>query len=84
MGYIDYMLAQSSHQTTMPCSAQGINCLNQILEEIDDWGHRRKVADGSWVFPLTYGHTLLDQGLNRSPPYALVESCPHLFHIGVP
>ena len=30
------MITQSSHQTIMPYSTQGINCLNQLLEEIND------------------------------------------------
>ena len=28
-------LAQSSNQTAMPCSAQGINCLNLLVVEFD-------------------------------------------------
>ena len=30
------MLAQTHNHTAMPYSAQGINCLNQLLEENDD------------------------------------------------
>ena len=29
-------LSRISHETVMPYFAQGINCLNQLLEEIDD------------------------------------------------
>ena len=54
-------ISQSSHHTAMHCSSQGINFLNQLLEEIDDGGQRTKVVEGSWVSPLTSGHTLLAQ-----------------------
>ena len=29
-------LAQTHKQTAMPCFAEGINCLNQIMEEMND------------------------------------------------
>ena len=41
---------------------QGINYLNQILEEINDWVNKtKKVVDSFMVLPLTFGFTPLAQ-----------------------
>ena len=57
-----YKFSQTNNQTTMPCSAQGINCLNQILEEINDLEHRTKGSRGFigflidiWSHPIGSG-----------------------------
>ena len=47
----------------IPLHSQGINYLNQFLEELNDWIHNPKwVVGGLWVFSLTHGLTPLAQG----------------------
>ena len=58
--------------TAIPLHSQCINCLNQLLEELNDWVHRTKwVVESLWVLSLTFGFTPLDKGLNNFPGYSL-------------
>ena len=53
-------------------SAQGINCLNQLLEELNDQVQRTKrVVESLRVLPSTSSLTYWLRGLNNSPPYSL-------------
>ena len=47
----------------IPLHSQCINCLNQLLEELNDWVHKEKwVVESLWALSLTFGLTLLVQG----------------------
>ena len=46
----------------IPLHSQCINCLNQLLEELNDWVHKPKwVVENLWALSLTFVLTLLDQ-----------------------
>ena len=70
----------SMTSNAMPLLAQGIKCLNQLLEELNDWFQRTtRVAEGLWVLPLTFWLTLWLRGWNNSPPYSLWDHAPIFF-----
>ena len=47
----------------IPLHSQCINYLNQLLEELNDWVHKKKwLVENLWVLSLTFGLTLLAQG----------------------
>ena len=49
--------------TVISPHCQCINCLNQLLEELNDWVHKSKwIVEILWVLSLTFGLTLLAQG----------------------
>ena len=60
--------------TAIPFHSQGINYLNQLLEEINDWVHKTKwVVESLWVLSLTFVSTLLDQWFEYFPSLFLVK-----------
>ena len=62
------MACPNTNLTAILFDSQCINCLNQLPEEINDWVHESKwVVESLWVLSLTFGLTLLAQGLNNPP-----------------
>ena len=75
-----FMAYPNTNLTAILFHSQCINCLNQLLEEINDWVRKKKwVVESLWVLSLTFVFTLLAQGFEYFPFLILVKSCPHLF-----
>ena len=74
----------NSNLTSILFQSQGINYLNQFLEEINDWVNKtKKVVDhfmGSpidiWIYPIGSRVWIF-------PSPFLAKSCPHLFNVAL-
>ena len=60
--FLEFMACPYMKLTAIPLHSQCIHCLNQLLEELNDWVHKSKwVVESLWVLSLTFGLTLLAQ-----------------------